>query len=350
MVRSRQPELYVAALLPYTAAAVALVLRMVARRKTRVSLVWEDYTAIVAFVVGSGFTFLSLFKMRWGLGIRLADIDLPKEYIVHHYFLELWVDMWLYTFSVGLSKFVVLGLYWRLFSLSIIRQPIRILFACSVAWIIARVLLILLQCQPIRKFWDNDSEGHCPLKPMMALFGAGIPHFILEVAILLCPLIEVWRLHMGTTKKIAVSLIFASGLLVCISALGTIVNTAGTAGLNSKKPAEQDLTWDGLNDQIWAVCDVNLASFATSLPLLRPVFRSFGGVFGGLRSSGTALAGSGNVLAIRTFGSAPSAPRSRARKSYLSTESIVEFADDDEEEEEDLESAAGSAGGHEREP
>jgi hypothetical protein len=47
---NRQPELYAAALIPYTAAAVALILRDVARRKTRVSMVWEDYTAIVAFV------------------------------------------------------------------------------------------------------------------------------------------------------------------------------------------------------------------------------------------------------------------------------------------------------------
>lgn len=51
MTRSdRRPELYAAALIPYTAAAVALVLRNVARRKTRITMVWEDYLAIVAFV------------------------------------------------------------------------------------------------------------------------------------------------------------------------------------------------------------------------------------------------------------------------------------------------------------
>ena len=50
MPANRQPELYAAALIPYTAAATALVLRMVARRKTRMMLVWEDYLAIIAFV------------------------------------------------------------------------------------------------------------------------------------------------------------------------------------------------------------------------------------------------------------------------------------------------------------
>jgi hypothetical protein len=59
--------------------------------------------------------------MRWGLGKPLQDVDMPEDEIVYHYFLDLWVDMWFYTFSVGLSKFVILGFYWRTFSLSIIR-------------------------------------------------------------------------------------------------------------------------------------------------------------------------------------------------------------------------------------
>lgn len=74
----RRPELFAAALIPYTAAAIALVLRIVARRQTRVVMVWEDYLSIVAFVslstlwcnqilifvqaIGTGFTFISLFS------------------------------------------------------------------------------------------------------------------------------------------------------------------------------------------------------------------------------------------------------------------------------------------------
>lgn len=48
---------------------------------------------------------------------------------------------------------------------------------------------------------------------MMSLFGAGIPHFVLEVAILFCPVVEIWKLHMRTSKKIAVIAMFMSGIL-----------------------------------------------------------------------------------------------------------------------------------------
>ncbi|KAG9187831.1 hypothetical protein G6011_05702 [Alternaria panax] len=287
MGQNRQPELYAAALIPYTAAAIALVSRLAARRQTRHALVWEDILAVIAFSNGSAFTFISIYKMRWGLGRLLQDVEMPEDEIVYHYFLDLWVDMWFYTFSVGLSKFVILGFYWRTFSLSIIRQPIRILFACSVGWIIVRasgqstshsknnmlispkVTLICMQCQPIRKFWHKDFPGKCPLTPMLSLFAASIPHFILEVAILVCPLIEICRLHIPAARKIAVAAMFASGLLVCGSALGTIIHTVALG-----KKSDQDLTYDGIDDQIWAVCDVNLASFASQSSMLKLIIRT----------------------------------------------------------------------------
>ncbi|XPS71185.1 hypothetical protein M3J09_003372 [Ascochyta lentis] len=319
MTRSdRQPELYAAALIPYTAAAVALVLRNVARRKTRVTMLWEDYLAIVAFVIGSGFTFISLFKTRWGFGLPMKEIDLPEEQIVHQYFVDLWADMWLYTFSVGLSKFVILGFYWRMFSMSMIRQPIRILFACSAGWIIVRVTLICMQCSPIRKFWDADVPGKCPLTPMMSLFGAGIPHFIIEIAILLCPLLEIWKLHLPLKRKLAVAVMFTSGVLVCGSALMTIVHTFAL-----DKKADRDLTWDGIEDQIWAVCDVNLASLATSLPLLRPVFRSFGGFLSTIKATNTPSQNFKGTGSAPTYGSAPS-----NRRSNPDSDSEVGFAEE----------------------
>lgn len=57
---------------------------------------------------------------------------------------------------------------------------------------------------------------------------------------------------------------FSAGIAVCISALMTILHTLA---LDKKK--NKDLTWDGLEDQIWAVCDVNLASFASESGIAR---------------------------------------------------------------------------------
>lgn len=122
-----------------------------------------------------------------------------------------------------------------------------------------QVTLICMQCKPIRKFWNDDVPGTCPLTPMMSLFGAGIPHFIIELGILLCPMLEIWKLHLPWRRRLAVAVMFTAGIAVCVSALMTIVHT-----LALDKKMDKDLTWDGLEDQIWAVCDVNLASLAST--------------------------------------------------------------------------------------
>ncbi|KAH7079321.1 hypothetical protein BKA63DRAFT_508165 [Paraphoma chrysanthemicola] len=240
---------------------------------------------------------------------------------MHHYQLELWIDMWLYTFSVGLSKFVILGFYWRTFEHSSIRPVIQILFAFSTLWIITRVGLILSQCQPIQKFWHQDLPGICPITPMMSLFATSIPHLILELAILICPLFEIYKLHLPKDKKLGVAVMFTSGLLVCISALATIVHTINL----DKKKDDPDLTWNALNDQIWAVCDVNLASFATSLPLLRPIFRSFGNAITGLTSSTSSPrpSTSGTTHSTNTLVSAPS---KRSARNFADSDSALEYA------------------------
>jgi hypothetical protein len=174
---------------------------------------------------------------------------------------------------------------------------------------------------------------------MLFLFGAGIPHFILEVAILICPLVEIRRLHLPTSKKLAVAGMFTSGVLVCCSAMGSIIHTVA---LNNKR-ADIDLTWDSIDDQIWAVCDVNLASLASmyplsvssyancdsrnvaSLPLLRPIFRSFGGLFSSLGSSQSPSQAYANQQTVPTYTN--SASRRIRTRDDSDSDSVIELAD-----------------------
>ena len=99
-------------------------------------------------------------------------------------------------------------------------------------------------------------------------------------------MIEINRLQLKRQQKIAVGMMFTSGLLyvsvvpylspkfnarlldyklipqltlpsVCGSALASMIVTI------KLDPNSTDVTWDGMNNQIWAVCDVNLAHFSS---------------------------------------------------------------------------------------
>lgn len=67
---------------------------------------------------------------------------------------------------------------------------------------------------------------------------------------------------------------------------------------------------------------------SASLPLLRPVFHSFGGIFSGLKSTASPNESYMNVRSTHTFGSAPTGKRSRATRADLDTDSVLEFADE----------------------
>ncbi|KAF2259292.1 hypothetical protein CC78DRAFT_73593 [Lojkania enalia] len=264
---TRQPELYAAALTTWGFAAIAVVLRLRVRRN-KMNL--GDYLSIAAFLFSTGFTFISLFKMRWGFGLHMSDIDRPPEEIDELYFKDLFIDMWFYTLAIGTSKFTILHFYWIMFQRSIIRWPIIILSIASACWVLARMLIIGLQCIPIQKFWTPSLPGHC-MSPSLSLALVTIPHIILEFAILICPMIVISHLqNLHLRQKLAVIAMFTSGFLVCGCALGNFVNTKR---LNTQS---EDVTWDAVSNQTWAVADVNLALFSTCLPLLRPVLNEVG--------------------------------------------------------------------------
>jgi hypothetical protein len=77
----------------------------------------------------------------------------------------------------------------------------------------SQLSIIVSICQPIHKFWDKNTPGQCPISPNISLFGAHIPHLLIEVGILICPMVEIYKLHLPRAKKIAVAVMFASGLL-----------------------------------------------------------------------------------------------------------------------------------------
>lgn len=60
--------------------------------------------------------------------------------------------------------------------------------------------------------------GHC-IKNEEVFVAGGTINVVSDFTILLLPIVEVWRLHMSTHRKIGVSAVFATGLLYvcCVS-------------------------------------------------------------------------------------------------------------------------------------
>lgn len=91
-------------------------------------------------------------------------------------------------------------------------------------WIIQSVILFnflfylanlpveIWPCVPRSKLWTPTEPGHCINNEEVFVAGGTI-NVISDFTILLLPIVEVWRLHMSTQRKIGVSAVFATGLL-----------------------------------------------------------------------------------------------------------------------------------------
>lgn len=88
--------------------------------------------------------------MSHGLGLHLQDIPRPKEVVFYDSNRALWIADLVYAGSLAFSKMSILLFYWRLFSNTSIRQPIRALFACAVIWLTIRVRLQIWHTHLVR--------------------------------------------------------------------------------------------------------------------------------------------------------------------------------------------------------
>lgn len=120
---------------------------------------------------------------------------------------------YLYAFSIASTKFTILTLYWRLFKLSSIRIPIQIMFVISVMWIILRTFMVSFQCLPTRYFWDKSISGHCAINEPKFFFGTILAHCVMDIIILALPIIEVSKLHLRLSQKLAVIGLFLVGFM-----------------------------------------------------------------------------------------------------------------------------------------
>ncbi|TGO73839.1 hypothetical protein BELL_0327g00020 [Botrytis elliptica] len=72
----------------------------------------------------------------------------------------------------------------------------------------------IFSCKPISKAWDPFiTTGSCPIKVKYLNIAASSINVISDLAILLLPQGIIWKLKMNASKRLGVSLIFATALL-----------------------------------------------------------------------------------------------------------------------------------------
>lgn len=138
-------------------------------------------------------------------------------------------------------------------------------------WFFIHLCIFLESCNPIYYNWRQPTvtlgirpAGHClNLKSYkIAMAAAGL---VLDGVIFSLPHFVVWRLQLRKAHKIAMSSVFALGVLNIIVATARIINFV-------RLPFNTDLTYEVAEAIIWANAQQSTAIIVTCCPLLRPLY------------------------------------------------------------------------------
>ncbi|KAF5693593.1 integral membrane protein [Fusarium denticulatum] len=231
-----QPDIYAAISITWVAAFLALGLRLKARRMTKMSLWFDDYFAIIALlVIALCIKLLLRHNILWAtpshsdrsrlprlgthsykLGQSILTIADPTEAnrIQDRSRLLLWICELLYASSIAFCKLSILCFYWRVFQYTSIRYAIIILLVAVSIWITIRTFMVIFHCVPIRAYWDKSIQGaKCPFNEANFFFATILIHTTMDCVILILPVIEVMKMTLPLSQKLAVVGLFTSGTM-----------------------------------------------------------------------------------------------------------------------------------------
>ncbi|RSL46248.1 hypothetical protein CEP51_015962, partial [Fusarium floridanum] len=184
----------------------------------------------------------------------------------------LWVTEFLYAGSIAISKLSILSFYWRIFRYTSIRIPILVLVVAVSIWVIIRTFMVIFHCIPVQAYWDRTIKGaHCELDAATLFFCTILIHCLMDCIILILPVIEVVKMQLSWSKKLAVVGLFTSGIMhvlfsspllasadqhrVCVASVFTL-----TQAINYN-PVAKEFPVIIAHSIIWRGVEINMAVF-----------------------------------------------------------------------------------------
>ncbi|KAL4951907.1 hypothetical protein BDW69DRAFT_201095 [Aspergillus filifer] len=316
-------------------AAVAVILRFVARIILRNALLADDWAIIGALICIGATTGISVAGGTTGSGKHIWAVTLDQLILVYKL---LYSYTFIYASSCTLTRISILFFYRRIFSP--LEPSLKIALAAGGLFTLSYPLIVWITmanaCKPVSFFWTQFSgtAGKC-ININQFFLAAGILNMLNDFFILVLPFPRIIRLQMTTKKKIAICGIMAVGIFVCVASIVRIHYL-------SVFMATTDITWLMGPVFIWSTIEPSVAIVTACLPHLAPLAKiahhSISSSLGSKRDTGatgqtgtrTGAGDSSRPRMFRSSGRGRSHPGLSTLGSKVPTFRPDQSADDDE--------------------
>ncbi|KAK4066786.1 hypothetical protein H0G86_004925 [Trichoderma simmonsii] len=244
-------------------AVVCVILRIISRRLRQQALGWDDRMIIFSlgwYLVVVGFIFAMYDN---GMGLHADKVEPARIVMMAKWLL---VAEILYAWNLGWTKISLLLMYYRIFHVPYFKKMAWAVGGFVMAWVVCITFLFIFICVPVQKLWYPDLPGHCINQVGTWIANASSTIFT-DLAILLMPIPQIWKLQLRTTEKMGLTFAFGLGFFVVFaSAYRTSVLFTYT---------NSDPTYTLAPTVGWTVIEVSAGIVSACLPTLLPVLRLF---------------------------------------------------------------------------
>ncbi|OTA05348.1 hypothetical protein A9Z42_0060090 [Trichoderma parareesei] len=232
------------------AAVVIVGFRLFARIVTGAKLWWDDYLILLSMPLG--------IDAPMGVGRQISETQ-PNLVII----LKLTITYALtYTACITIVKLSILSFYLRVFPNSTLRIATQIVIGIVSLWGLGSVLMFFFVCRPFEATWNPLVGGTCADR-IATFLAVGAYNIISDIIILALPLRTIWTLNTRSQMKVALTVLFLTGLLVSVVAVCRVITLT-------------HLNMDNVTGtMVWAdflsTLEANLGIICVSLPMLGPL-------------------------------------------------------------------------------
>ncbi|MCJ1427901.1 hypothetical protein MMC29_005807 [Sticta canariensis] len=260
-------------------AIVAVVLRIISRRLSRVYLQLNDYMIIFALVKQLRFfstrpnAYFEQVSSISGIAAIIASVvnggsgkheDELSDAQVVAYWKTIFILIISWPITQTAIKISILLFYLQLFVTKQFSIAAYITMFVVCLWCIQQVLAALLICKPISYNWNfHNQTGTCGNTTANCIAGAAINVFT-DLVILLLPMPTIWSLKIPTRSKLSLSFIFGLGFLICIV---SCVRLRGLIFWSMK-----DGTYSNSMAVLWTSLESTLGIICACIVVMRPLF------------------------------------------------------------------------------
>jgi len=245
-------------------AAVALVLRFVARLRRTSKIELDDWFAL-AGLIGIGAMLIEeiLWATIGGSGKHIDNLSPDQIETFLKIFLS---NEFTYSITSPVIKISVVLFYRRIFTTHSFRLAANAVILMITLWGVATFLAAALQCRPLKAYWDITIHGQCfdALKYVLGVQGVNI---FLDLVILCLPMKMVWGLRRPWQERLALAGVFLLGGFVVFASIYRIITLLWIE--------DSDITYTTYHGAIWTFVEPCIGLVCSCLPTIRGLFPAY---------------------------------------------------------------------------